>query len=86
MLSVPSLPSPLSLIPDSVMYLKVQQQQKAVGDSYVAADIRILLDRISAIHNNNYIPHDIPNTVKEVHAVLMVCQSVQHDDHQQSSE
>ncbi|KAF2069115.1 hypothetical protein CYY_009564, partial [Polysphondylium violaceum] len=64
MLSIPSLPFPLSLIPDNVKYLKVQQQLEEIAEtSMVPPSIENLwIESLS----RNYTPHDIPNTVKEL--------------------
>ncbi|KAF2068877.1 hypothetical protein CYY_009802, partial [Polysphondylium violaceum] len=63
MLSVPSLPFPQSLIPDSVKYLKVQVQQLDwhAGTAMLPQTIEYLWIEL----HRNYL-HYIPNTVKEL--------------------
>ncbi|KAF2068249.1 hypothetical protein CYY_010426 [Polysphondylium violaceum] len=61
MLSVPSLPFPLSLITDNVQYLKVQQLEEIAKTGQPSIEYLWIISL-----SRNYTPHDIPNTVKEL--------------------
>jgi len=69
MLSITSLPFPLSQIPSSVKYLKIIEQRGPIEIEMVPPTIEYLY----ILHSNCPIPHEIPNTVKEL--VLLVSNS-----------
>ncbi|KAF2069807.1 hypothetical protein CYY_008876 [Polysphondylium violaceum] len=66
MLWIPALPAPLSLIPDSVKYLRLNNQNSPVKIDMVPPTVEYLFIN----HTHSHPTHDIPSTVKELVLII----------------